>query len=58
MTDWRKELQDEIEQVSMRIYNNAEKIADQPDFMTGEFKIIINIESGCIPTYTVKHTHF
>jgi len=57
MKDWRKELQTAIEQIAVKIHDNAEKLADQPDYMVEDYKIIINISSDMVPTYTVKHTH-
>lgn len=58
MSDWRKDLQRQIEEVSQKIHDNAEKLADQPDYMVDSFEIRIEITSDCIPTYTVTHTHF
>lgn len=58
MTEWRKDLQKCIEQVATKIHDNAEKLADQPDYMIDDFEIVITITQDCVPTYTVKHTHF
>lgn len=58
MNDWRKKLQEAIEKVTQKIHDNAEKLADQPDYMTDKFEIHIEITGDGIPTYTVTHTHF
>lgn len=58
MTNWRNELKEAIEQVAMKIHDNAQSLADQPDYMTGDFKILITINQDIVPTYTVTHTHF
>ena len=51
-------MKEAIEQVAMKIHDNAQSLADQPDYMTGDFKILITINQDIVPTYTVTHTHF
>lgn len=58
MSDWRKNLQKAIEEVTQKIHDNAEKLADQPDYMVDDYDIHINISSDYVPTYTVTHKHF
>lgn len=56
--DWRKALQYDIEEVAQKIHDNAEKLANQPDYMIDKFEIHIEITADSIPTYKVIHTHF
>lgn len=58
MTDWRKELADQIRAAADSIYKEADRLADQPDYMVSDgFSITINFECDRIPTYTVRHEH-
>ena len=59
MTDWRKELADQIRAAADSIYKEADRLADQPDFMTADsFEIDIEFKPGTFPFYTVRHEHF
>lgn len=58
MTDWRKELADQIRAAADNIYKEADRLADQPDYMVSDgFRITIDFKSDQIPTYTVRHEH-
>ena len=58
MDNWRKELKEAIERVAIKIHDNAQTLSDQPDYMTWDFKIIIDITQDSFATYTVIHKHF
>lgn len=59
MKDWRKELADQIRAAADSIYKEADRLADQPDFMTADsFEIDIEFKPGILPFYTVRHEHF
>ena len=55
-TDWRKNLADEIRTTANSIYENADKLADQPDYMT-DFDIWIRFDSDGKVSYEVTHSH-
>lgn len=58
MTDWRKELADQIRAAADSIYREADRLADQPDFMTTDsFEIDIKFSPNSVPVYTVRHAH-
>ena len=55
--DWRKELANNIRIVGNDLFVNADRLADQPDYMTA-FDITIYFGDGKCPEYEVTHRHF
>ena len=46
MKDWRKELADQIRSAADSIYKEADRLADQPDYMVSDgFSITIDFRS-------------
>lgn len=55
-SDWREKLANNIRIIGNDLFVNADKLADQPDYMT-DFDITIYLNSGEPPTYEVTHRH-
>ena len=56
ITDWRENLADNIKAAALNIYRYADKLADQPDYMT-DFDIWIRFDSDGTVSYDVSHSH-
>lgn len=54
--DWREKLANHIRIVGNDLFVNADKLADQPDYMT-DFSIVLNFNENELPTYSVMHEH-
>ena len=55
-TEWREQLANEIRNVANAIFAEADRLADQPDYMTG-FDIWLRFPVDGVAEYEVTHTH-